>query len=50
MKSRLKWFDSYLMNFMTYGLLFGEKQAHFLKNPFHLEKKHDLFWNFTSMF
>jgi hypothetical protein len=21
------------MNFMTYGLLFGEKQAHFLKSP-----------------
>jgi hypothetical protein len=37
MKSSLKWFDSYLMNFMTYGLLFGEKHAHFLKNPFHLE-------------
>jgi hypothetical protein len=39
MKSSLKWFDSYLMNFMIYGLLFGEKQAHFLKSPFHLEKK-----------
>jgi hypothetical protein len=38
MKSSLKWFDSYLMNFMIYGLLFGEKQAHFLKSPFHLEK------------
>jgi hypothetical protein len=25
MKSSLKWFDSYLMNFMIYGLLFGEK-------------------------
>jgi hypothetical protein len=43
MKSSLKWFDSHLMNFMIYGLLFGEKQAHFFKSPFHFEKKHDLF-------
>jgi hypothetical protein len=39
MKSSLKWLDSYLMNFMTHGLLFGEKHAHFLKSPFHFEKK-----------
>jgi hypothetical protein len=38
MKSSLKWFDLYLMNSMIYGLLFGEKQTHFLKIPFHLEK------------
>jgi hypothetical protein len=38
MKSSLKQFDSYPMNFMIYGLLFSEKQAHFLKSPFHLEK------------
>jgi hypothetical protein len=37
MKSSLKWFDSHLMNFMIHGLLFGEKYAHFLKSPFHLE-------------
>ncbi len=43
MKSSLKWFDLCLMNFMIYGLLLNEKQAHFLKSPFHLEKKHDLF-------
>jgi hypothetical protein len=42
-KSSLKWFDSYLMNFIIYGLLFVEKQAHFLKSLFHLEKNHDLF-------
>jgi len=24
---------------MIYGLLFGEKQTHFFKSPFHLEKK-----------
>jgi len=49
MKSSLKWFDSHLMNFMIYGLLFGEKHVHFLRSPFHLEKKHDLFSNFASM-
>jgi hypothetical protein len=49
MKSRLKCFDSYWM-FMSYRLLFGEKQTHFFKSPYHLEKKHDLFWNFASMF
>ncbi len=26
------------MNFMIYGHLFGEKQTHFLKSPFYLEK------------
>jgi hypothetical protein len=39
MKSNLKRFDSHLMNFMIYELLFGENQAHFLKSSFHLEKK-----------
>jgi hypothetical protein len=50
MKSSLKWFDSYLMNFMLYGLWFGEKHAHFFKSPFYLERKHDLFWKIASMF
>jgi hypothetical protein len=38
MKSRLKGFDSYLMKFMSYGLLFGEKQTISFKSPLHLEK------------
>jgi hypothetical protein len=38
MKSRLKGFGSYLMNFTNYPLLFGEKQTHFFKSPLHLEK------------
>jgi len=29
MKWSFKCFDSYLMNFMIYGLSFGEKHAHF---------------------
>ncbi len=45
MNSNLKWFDSHLMNFMIYELLFGEKQAHFFKSPFHFEKKHDSLYN-----
>jgi hypothetical protein len=49
MKSSLKQFDSHLMNFMIYGLSFGENQAHFLKSSFHLEKKHDLFWKFANV-
>jgi hypothetical protein len=31
MKSRLKGFDSYLMKFMNYGLLFSEKQTHYFQ-------------------
>ncbi len=35
---KLEMFYSYLINFIIYELLFGEKQAHFFKSPFHLEK------------
>jgi hypothetical protein len=38
MKSSLKCFDSYLMNFMIYGLLFGENRHIFLKVHFILKK------------
>jgi hypothetical protein len=41
MKARLKGFDSYLMNFITYGLLFGVKIQIFFKTSFHLEKNMD---------
>ncbi len=41
MKARLKGFDSYWMNFITYGLLFGVKTQIFFKNSFHLEKTMD---------
>ncbi len=49
-QSSLKWFDSYLMNFMIYGFLFGEKQTHFSQKSISSWKKHDLFWNFAIMF
>jgi hypothetical protein len=38
MKSRLKGFDSYLMKFMSYEFLFGEKQTHFSKVHYILKK------------
>jgi hypothetical protein len=39
MKSRLKGFDSYLMKFMSYEFLFGEKQTHFSKVHYILKKQ-----------
>jgi hypothetical protein len=43
MKSILKGFDLYLMNFMSYELLFGEKQTHyFQKSITSLKNKWDL--------
>jgi hypothetical protein len=50
MKSSLKWFDSYLTNFMHYKLLFGEKRHIFSKVHFILKKKHDLILKFEIMF
>ncbi len=38
------------MKFMIYGLLFVEKQAHFFKSPFHLEKNMTYFEILPSMF
>jgi hypothetical protein len=42
MKLNLKWFNSYLINLMISGLLFGEKQAHFSK--FHFILKGDMIY------
>jgi hypothetical protein len=38
MKSRLKGFDSYVMKFMSYGFLFGEKQTHFFQKSITFSK------------
>jgi hypothetical protein len=36
---KIEGLDSYLMEFMSYGLLFGEKQTHFSKVHYILKKK-----------
>jgi hypothetical protein len=36
---KIEGFDSYLMKFLSYGLLFGEKQTNFSKVHYILEKK-----------